>query len=585
MRKLNFFINFADQLRGKAPMRRIFTFIIAAIAGTSINAGAQNWNPRRSSESAAEQSAQTAQQAQSTRTQAQTPAHIPPKDDHVTPTPRLVVNVVVSGLSYDMLEKFRPQLSPDGLARFFTDGTMCRAANFNYMQTLSPTGLATITTGVNPSMHGIVAPWWVDYVTGSRISIAHDENAQGTGSDAGTHRYSSRHIVMPTLGDKLLAESPGSRVISIAIEPTSAIVAGGGSGTAFWMDPQRAVWVSSSSYMASLPTWVVDCNDVRPANSLVETGWTPARPARQYLNSQNTIFGGEGGGSRVTTFKQGGYIDYPTMLRTPAGNWLTADFARRAVEGERLGTDDATDLLYVCFDASRAVGQKYGRGSMEVEDMIYRLDMDLATLFRTITTQVGRGAVLFVLTSDGGMSDGRNTGERFNVAQFKTILNSFLGVQFGAGEWVLDYIDRQVYLNRNLIYTKGLNLEDVQNRAASFVLQFRGVSHVLTSTALAGGYFGSGYGEKMQNSFYPRRAGDLMLNLMPGWIEERIGTRSLSGSMYDYDTHVPLLMMGWKITPGKVIEQRVDMTAVAPTLARFMNIGPPTASEGKTIDN
>jgi hypothetical protein len=190
--------------------------------------------------------------------------------------------------------------------------------------------------------------------------------------------------------------------------------------------------------------------------------------------------------------------------------------------------------------------------------------------------------VLYVLTSDGGLSDGRNTGEKFNVAQFKTILNSFLSVQFGAGDWLLDYIDRQVYLNRNLIYTKGLSLENVQNRAAAFVLQFRGVSHVLTSTALAGGYFGSGYGAKMQNSFYPRRAGDLMINLMPGWIEERIGVRSLSGSMYDYDTHVPLMMTGWRM-PASVIDTRVDMTALAATLAKFIGIAPPTASDGHLL--
>jgi arylsulfatase A-like enzyme len=83
----------------------------------------------------------------------------------------------------------------------------------------------------------------------------------------------------------------------------------------------------------------------------------------------------------------------------------------------------------------------------------------------------------------------------------------------------------------------------------------------------------------MQNSFYPRRAGDLMLNLMPGWIEERIGARSLSGSMYDYDTRVPLMMTGWQIRTGR-IDRRVDMTALAPTLARMMGIAPPTASDG-----
>jgi hypothetical protein len=179
---------------------------------------------------------------------------------------------------------------------------------------------------------------------------------------------------------------------------------------------------------------------------------------------------------------------------------------------------------------------------------------------------------------------GAEPRDRFNVAQFKTILNSFLGVQFGTGDWVLDYIDRQVYLNHNLVYRKNLSLEEVQNRAATFVLQFRGVSHVLTSTAMQNGYFGASYGHRMQNGFYPRRAGDLMLNLMPGWIEQRSDVRSLPGSMYDYDTHVPLILFGWNVPSRKVTEQ-VEMTSLAPALARIIGISRPVGSDGETLPN
>ena len=48
----------------------------------------------------------------------------------------------------------------------------------------------------------------------------------------------------------------------------------------------------------------------------------------------------------------------------------------------------------------------------------------------------------------------------------------------------------------------------------------------------------------MQNSFYPRRSGDVILNLMPGWIEEQERCWSMSGSMYGYDTEVPLVFYG-----------------------------------------
>ena len=96
-------------------------------------------------------------------------------------------------------------------------------------------------------------------------------------------------------------------------------------------------------------------------------------------------------------------------------------------------------------------------------------------------------------------------------------------------------------------------------------MQFRGVSHALSATAMRTSYFGSGYARKMQNSFYPRRSGDVIINLMPGWIEEHDHKRSSSGSMYGYDTRVPLIFYGAGILPRQ-IDRPVDMTAVAPTL-------------------
>ncbi|MDR0907979.1 MAG: alkaline phosphatase family protein [Rikenellaceae bacterium] len=499
--------------------------------------------------------------------------------------PRLVVNIVVSGLRSESLGRFGRNLGREGFHRFAVHGMTFDSAYYNYMQTLTPVSLATLTTGVNPSMHGVVADRWVDYTTGGQVSLIHDVAVRGLDRDPGSGCYSPLNIVMPTLGDKLLAESPASKVVTVAADPVSAVVMGGHSSQVFWIDEGRATWSSSTGYMSRLPEWVVQLNESRPANRFVGVGWSPLLSTKLYVNQINTIFGADRS-QKIGSFRRAGVNDYRALVSSPWGNTLVADFVGQAVQNEALGTDEATDILNVCFDASRLVGQRYGVESMEYEDMIYRLDGDIAELVKTITARVGQGNVLFVVTSDHGTSDAWDGGgeplERFNPNQFKTILNSFLGVQFGEGDWVLEYIDRQVYLNRNLIYLKNLSLEEVQNRAATFVLQFRGISHVLTSTAMQNGYFGASYGQRMQNGFYPRRAGDVMLNFMPGWIEERPDVRSLSGSMYDYDTHVPLMMFGWRIPPKHATEP-VDMTWVAPTLAHILQISRPTASDGITI--
>ena len=207
---------------------------------------------------------------------------------------------------------------------------------------------------------------------------------------------------------------------------------------------------------------------------------------------------------------------------------------------------------------------------------------DLYTILKLLSE---RGHTV-VITSDHGTSPSFDTGheesDRFNTRQFEVIVNGFLNVRYGMGDWVLEYEDKCVYLNHNLIYERGLDLAEVQNEVAIFAMQFRGVSHALSATAMRTSYFGSGYARKMQNSFYPRRSGDVILNLMPGWIEEQERCWSSSGSMYGYDTQVPLVFYGVGVGPQR-IKRRVDMTAVAPTVARMLEITEPAASEGEVL--
>ena len=162
------------------------------------------------------------------------------------------------------------------------------------------------------------------------------------------------------------------------------------------------------------------------------------------------------------------------------------------------------------------------------------------------------------------------------------IINAFIGAQHGNGEWVLGYVDRGIYLNHNLIYEKNLSLAEMQYDVATFVMQLRGVSHAISSEAMRNSYFGSGYGRKIQNGFYPRRSGDVIVNLMPDWIEESDEVRSASGSMYRYDTQVPLLIYGGGVKAAERGEQ-VDLTSLATTQAQMLGIVSPSAAEGEEL--
>ena len=498
-----------------------------------------------------------------------------------TAKPRLVVNVVLSGLGADDLTKYAHNMSDGGFATLAARGTSYSEARYDYLQTSPIAGAATLTTGTNPSMHGLISRYWIDYTTSDEVQMLTDREVRGLGCDAGQSCFSNRHVVLPTLGDELKMQSPDSKVVTIATNPHTAVAMGGRSDT-YWFNPAIGAWNSSTAYMTELPKWLSEHNRSGINSEFKRLRWSllfaPAKyRAKVYSNSSFRIISNNF--EKIPQPPKAAVSsDYSSLLYTPFVADITFELAKKALPGYGLGADESVDMLNVGIDMLANVGRVYGTESVEWEDALYRLDAQLADFVSFVEAQFEDNQVLWVVTSSDGMgASNRDENRKFNPSQFKVIINGFLSAQLGRNNWVVDCIDRQVYLNRVAIYGAGLNLADVQNRVAAFAMQFRGVSHVLSATAMQNGYFGESYGRLMQNSFYPRRSGDLVLNLMPGWIEAVEGEVAQSGSMYDYDTHVPLIIAG----PGigvRTIGDDVDMCSVAPTLGRLIGVGRPTAS-------
>lgn len=509
--------------------------------------------------------------------------------------PRLVVNIVVSSMRAEDLDRYRAGFGEGGFVRL-ASGVRYTSGEYDYMQTTTPVSLATLSTGALPSTHGVVSDHWFDYVDNRRIDLIVDRNVAGFGYTGIDGRFSPANLLAPTLGDALFAASADSRTVTVALEPSSAVVFGGQQGVAYWMEPSRIMWSSSTHYMLNLPAWVEDYNRTRINASLLSDSWTLLRRPSVYVNRRRAVIElpavkrneqpaikTVGITAAVTPYK-----GYDRLRYTPAGNAAVLGFAKQLLTKYALGADAVPDLLNIVLDAPRFVAESYGPESLEVEDMYYRLDEELSEFLTYLFAQIKPEEVLVVLTSDHGTSPSFDASPkaagRINMLQSEVIVNGFLNARHGQGDWVTSVHDRSIWLNRDLIYNKGLNLADVQEEVAAFVMQFRGVSHALSSAAMRSSYFGNGYGARMQNGFYPRRSGDVVLNLMPGWIEESDERRSDSGSMYGYDTHVPLLFYGWSL-PAKTVAHRTPMTSVAPTVAAVLGILPPAASEGDVLED
>ena len=509
--------------------------------------------------------------------------------------PRLVVNIVISSMGADDLDRYADNFSSAGLRRIINGGQRFTNASYDYMQTTTPVSLATLSTGATPSIHGVVADRWFDYVGNKEVSLIEDRKEQSVNYSGGSGNYSPRNLVAQTLSDALAQQHPDSHIATIAVEPLSAIVMAGRSGEVYWMETLQSSWTTSSYYSKELPKWIADYNYQDQNEEYAIKRWTSLLPYDNYHNSQVSVV--EGLQSKTnkriihvqeTPLAKGTMDDiYYQMCYTPAGNSAMLAFAREVVIHNKMGGDAVPDMLNIVLDTPRLISNRFGPESVEYEDMLYRLDRDLESFLSFLTSQVAASEqLLIVLTSDHGTSPSYNTTEdvreRFNVRQAEVITNAFIGSIYGNGDWILGCIDRAIYLNHNLIMDKGLSLEKIQNDVATFVMQLRGVSQAVTAESMRGSYFGSGYGRKIQNGFYPRRSGDVVLNLMPEWIEEREQTRSMSGSMYRYDTQVPLIIYGAGCK-AQLRNDKIDMTSLAATQAEILGIMAPSAAEGEEI--
>ena len=510
--------------------------------------------------------------------------------------PRLLVNIVVSSMHADDLDKYSANFSSGGFRRLMNKGAWFTNASYDYMQTTTPVSLATISTGAMPSVHGVVADRWFDYVGNKQVMLIDDKKEQSVNYSGGSGGYSPRNLTAQTLSEVVAQSNSKSHVATIAIEPLSAIVMAGKAGDVYWMETLQTAWTTSSYYTKELPAWIADYNRNEVNQTHMIKRWTPLLAYDDYRNCQVSCIEDlkSNNNKRIdfigvdeTSAKTRISDDYDQMCFTPAGNSALLSFAKQVITKNEMGKDEVIDVLNIVLDTPRKISSRFGPESVEYEDMLYRLDRDLEDFISYIMTQViDPQHIVISLTSDHGTSPSYNSPgmeqERFNIRQAEVITNAFIGAQHGNGEWILGCIDNAIYLNHNLIYEKGLSITEMQNDVAMFVMQLRGVSHAMSAEAMRGSYFGSGYGRKIQNGFYPRRSGDVIINLMPGWIEENDKERSSSGSMYRYDTQVPLIIFGGGVTRGKVAD-KVDITSLATTLSHIIGVSTPSAAEGEML--
>ena len=431
-------------------------------------------------------------------------------------TPRLVVSIQIDQLTSDALENYAPAYGTEGLRRLLSQGIVFSHASYSFTPVDPASASATIATGSTPYYHGITASEWFSRDAMRQLSILNDRE----------HKQSPAQLTVSTLGDEMKVSTAGeSRVFAFAPTAECAILsAGHAADGAAWI--QQGRW-KMSSYYAPVNSWLKGfCRDYIPDTDV---------------------------------------------------NMSVVKAAVFCVDKTTVGMDDNVDMLSISLTAQPTI------------DGYLSLDQSTAYLINGITRKIPLSRTLFVVTSTGSREDEENNDsnhERFRIptGKFYTgrtagLLNMYLGAIYGSAQYIETCYKNQLFLNRQLIEEKNINMGDLLRKSQEFLLEIAGVRNVYTSLQLMTS--DSPKLERIRNGYCVERSGDLILEVAPGWkiINEDTKTSYTSCSAL---AQFPIIFFGNELQSQRV-ERPVTTEQIAPTVARCIRIRAPNACQAEPL--
>lgn len=503
--------------------------------------------------------------------------------------PRIIVVISVDQFSADLFAEYR-SLFNSGLRRLqsgvvFANGYQSHAA------TETCPGHSTILTGTRPARTGIVANEWVDQSIDrpdKRVYCAEDPTAPG--SSTTNYTVSAGLLKARTLGDRLKASNPQSRVISVAGKDRAAVMMGGHSMDQVWYWSGTS-FVTMSAAKGPTPKIIQTTNAAvtafiaKPASpslpSACQTRSAPVSVAGREVGVLQAAKAGDAGAFRISL----------------AFDRAVTDIGIGLIHELQLGNTSAPDVLAIGLSATDYVGHTFGTEGAEMCAQLLGVDDNVGRILQALdATHI---PYVVVLTADHGGTDlpernqmrGIEDAARIDPALAPSKLGQQLAAEFALNSPVLLAAQPfgDIWLARDI---PGSMRSRVLEAARTKYLSHPQVAAVFTAAELRRMPMPSGspdewtLAERFRASFDPERSGDLLvalkLHITP--IADARYAVATHGSPWNYDRRVPILFY----RPGSIGFEHplpIETVDILPTLAALIGLSIPAAEiDGHCID-
>ena len=519
--------------------------------------------------------------------------------------PKLMLVISVDQMRYDFLERFQPYFK-HGFRRLLAEGAVFSKAHHEHSLNGTSPGHATIATGCYPTNHGIIENDFFNPRTGDIEYSVEDTAVQviGVAHSGKLKGMSPAKLWKPTMGDRLKAKSPQSKVYGVAFKDRSSILlAGKKADAAYWYDNLSSRFVSSDWYGKAYPEWAKTLVGKEMMKTEIEAGWQKKMPESDYSVSREDDFEREMG-QFIPTFPHtrermgpgipSSWRNTLMLWNTPFGDAFAIEFAKALIENEGLGMDAHPDLLLLSCSTADAVGHHFGPYSQEVQDYYMHLDDYLGGLFDFLDQKVGAANYAVALSSDHGSArmpeDLARQGldaKRISQTQFEADMDAVekqLQTELKLTQPLFYFYSPQG-LSLNYLETreKGINDTRLRKKVAAALKSIDYIVETYIAEELQKGIKAKkSYQSWFQRSYHLERGNEIKMLFKKFYLVAYKENGTTHGTPYEYDSNVPLVLMGKPFPKGNY-PQPVATVDIAPTILKALGIKRLRGMDGKVI--